>query len=384
MTKARIKTCRDRGSVVRAASAMLAGGVLLAAAQGAQAACTTVVCLTPGQNPAQSAVNRTSANVYKPLDVWNMGNGNFDIAFALPLLPTQVSYPNQTGGINVQNTLATAWGSYVGGGAGNWSYTVSPNGLANGTLNVTAYDVWAGPNYVGIYYTNRGVRGFAVQVPAANLPAGNSHWIQVVQTNDPISGPVRGYQGAGSVTYLDAGNVTSGTNNPSGNTTPYYDTVGAANATNFFDLSSRTNQANLNESDWWIGDLFLATGPGATGAGSNNVAPGAVTIYNPGLQYGWANFHISLGLLGKGLVGNALRRQVDQDFSSVANFETALDCDPTTCPLSSEVDQSYLNMLEADFTASIPEPATWALMILGVAMIGFAARRRSARAALTA
>lgn len=36
------------------------------------------------------------------------------------------------------------------------------------------------------------------------------------------------------------------------------------------------------------------------------------------------------------------------------------------------------------FTADVPEPATWALLILGVAMIGFAARRRNAGVALAA
>jgi hypothetical protein len=36
------------------------------------------------------------------------------------------------------------------------------------------------------------------------------------------------------------------------------------------------------------------------------------------------------------------------------------------------------------FKSGVPEPATWAMMILGVAMIGFSARRRSAKSAPTA
>lgn len=35
-----------------------------------------------------------------------------------------------------------------------------------------------------------------------------------------------------------------------------------------------------------------------------------------------------------------------------------------------------------EFSAGVPEPGTWALMILGVAMIGYAARRRSSGAIL--
>jgi hypothetical protein len=41
-------------------------------------------------------------------------------------------------------------------------------------------------------------------------------------------------------------------------------------------------------------------------------------------------------------------------------------------------------LADVNVTAGIPEPATWAMLILGVAMIGFAARRRAEGAALAA
>jgi hypothetical protein len=43
--------------------------------------------------------------------------------------------------------------------------------------------------------------------------------------------------------------------------------------------------------------------------------------------------------------------------------------------------QAWIMLSEVDFTAAVPEPSTWIMMILGFAALGFAAYRRSARLA---
>jgi hypothetical protein len=198
--------------------------------------------------------------------------------------------------------------------------------------------------------------GFAVQVPANQAPGGSAHWVQVIADNYNITNNP-GYGNAENI--VDVGN---------GNTTPYYDVGGAANGTpaingslNFFDAPIRDNQANLNQSDWWLADLFLATGP------ANN-APGRVTLYSDGIQYGWANFHISLLNPFNPLPG--IRRLFALDTSSIANFDLALNCPVNTCPLNSVITTSYLNQLDADFLAAVPEPQSWALIVLGFAGLG--------------
>ncbi len=370
--------------IARKASGFLlslaAGGLGVAAAPHAARAqaCASIVCLAPnaGQSVLWGGNFRTSSTgVYQPVDIWNMGGGNFDIAFALPLAPLPVTLtPGQAlpnnGPINLRATLNAVQGAYGGAGAG-WSFAAGGN-LPAATLNVTAYQVHAGPRYVGIEMQranpiNTNIIktladvGFAVQVPANQAPAGNVHWVQVIADNFNITNNP-GYGNPENI--VDIGAAT---------TTPYYDNGGAANGApnppnvpgiNFFDAPIRNNQANLNQSDWWIADLFLATGP------ANN-APGLVTLYNDGIQYGWANFHISVGALG--ILG--LRNLFALDTSNMTNFDLALNCPASSCPLNSMVDQTYLNQLDASFNSAVPEPSTWALMLLGLAGLGAAGRR---------
>ena len=70
----------------RAAAAFLGVTLALSAAPAAQAACTTVVCLAPGPQTTNFGGGniRTSTGVYRPISLWNMGGGNYDIAIALP------------------------------------------------------------------------------------------------------------------------------------------------------------------------------------------------------------------------------------------------------------------------------------------------------------
>jgi hypothetical protein len=372
-------------------ASVLGMGLIAAAAPAAYAQpCTTPVCLAPGPQSTNFAVpvpapaggpplvrKVTSTARFQPISVWNMGGGNFDVAFTFPLVPVAVTYGPQTNGppVNFSTVLNNPWGAYVGTGApGQWNYAIAANPLPNQALEVTAYQVYAGPNYVGIrmdQQANGFSSGFAVLAPAnlPNIPPGTGHWVQAVATNFPISGPRVGF---GNVTsYLDNGGVNAA-NMATGVTSPYYDASYAADGTNFYDAPRRNNQANLNQSNWWIADLFLASGPGATGPTSRNAAPGAVILNNPGVQWGWGNFHLSLGGLGFG----ALRNLFAQDTSSVQNFELALDCDPSSCPLTPDITPTYLSQLDAAFNVAVPEPASWVMMIVGAGMVGAMARRR--------
>jgi MYXO-CTERM domain-containing protein len=104
-----------------------------------------------------------------------------------------------------------------------------------------------------------------------------------------------------------------------------------------------------------------------------------MTLYSPGIQWGWANFHISVPILN---AIPALLQAFALDTSSLANFDVALDCLPvTSCPLNDFVTTSFLSGLDADFLATpvpapVPEPQTWAMAVLGFAGLGLLGLRR--------
>ena len=326
---------------------------------------------------------------YVPLSIWNMGRGNFDIAFDFPLLPVPVTLaaaqaPPSVAPINLNAVLKAGnvnpdkpgFGGQYGGAAKNWSF-VGGAGLQNGTLNVTAYQPYAGPDPVGIFGSkdltvNPLPEGFAVQVPA-NLaptpPKGAAlHWVQVIADNfkNPSFGGDLNTGFGKSENIVDVMNT---------NKTPYYDLSYTADFLNFFDAPSRDNQANLDESDWWLAQLFLAAGPAANAKGQG----GQVTLYSPGIQWGWANFHISVPLLN---AIPALLQAFAFDTSSLANFDVALGCLPvTSCPLNEFVTPSFLAGLDADFLATpvpapVPKLQTWAMTLIGLVGIGYFGRRR--------
>jgi PEP-CTERM motif len=367
--------------------ASLAGG---AQARAADPPCTTAVCFTPmNQSTTIGAYTVSSTGQYGPVAIYNLGGGQFDIAVAWPLLPVPVTVtagqplPN-TMPINLMTALNASnknaqfpgfGGKYGGAGAG-WSFVAGPN-LAAGTLNVTAYQVTAGgPKIVGIAGSggagdqnapaNTVSLGFGVQVANAPTPPANTtlHWVQVVADNYPATGA------PGNQVYGKTENVVDIN---SSNKTPYYDQGGGeiatANTLNFFDAPQRDNASEVNQSDWWLAQLFLAYGP-------VNNAPGQVTLYNTGVEWGWANFHINVG--GAVNVIQALRNAFAFDTSSMTNFDLALNCDPADCPLNAFVTTVSLDQLYADFlVAPVPEPSTWAMMLLGFAGLGFASYRAS-------
>jgi hypothetical protein len=368
--------------------APLAGG---APARAADPACATAVCFTPmAQSAMIGGFTVSSTGVYQPVSIYNLGGGQFDIAVAWPLLPVPVTVtagqplPN-TMPINLMTALNASnknaqfpgfGGKYGGAGAG-WMFAAGPN-LAAGTLNVTAYQVTAGgPKIVGIAGSAGGgdqnapantvSLGFGVQVANAPTPPANTtlHWVQVVADNYPATGA------PSNQVY---GNMEDVVDINSTNTTPYYDQGGGeiptANTLNFFDAPQRDN-ADLDQSNWWLAQLFLAYGP------SNN-KPGTVTLYNTGVEWGWANFHINVA--GAVNVINALRNAFAFDTNSMTNFDLALDCPVDDCPLNAFVTTASLEQLDEDFLAAplpiVPEPQTWAMALIGFAGLGLLGLRR--------
>lgn len=74
---------------------------------------------------------------------------------------------------------------------------------------------------------------------------------------------------------------------------------------------------------------------------------------------------------------------VHSDFLDVNNLQLnnfALSFSGFTRPFAA--DRSFKANVSGTFAGAIPEPATWALMIAGFGMVGFAARRRRSRAAI--
>jgi hypothetical protein len=366
--------------------AALAGG---APARAADPPCATAVCFTPlNQSATIGTYTVSSTGVYQPVSIYNLGGGQFDIAVAWPLLPVPVTVtagqplPN-TMPINLMTALDASnknakfpgfGGKYGGAGAG-WKFAAGPN-LAAGTLNVTAYQVTAGgPKIVGIAGSAGGgdqnapantvSLGFGVQVANAPTPPMGMtlHWVQVVADNYPATGA------PSNQVY---GNMEDVVDINSANTTPYYDLGGGeiatANTLNFFDAPQRDNASEVNQSDWWLAQLFLAYGP---------AAPGQVTLYNTGVEWGWANFHINVA--GAVNVINALRNAFAFDTSSMTNFDLALDCPVDDCPLNAFVTESSLAQLYADFLmapVTVPEPQTWAMALIGFAGLGLLELRR--------
>jgi hypothetical protein len=386
----------DKAAAFGTALGAIGGAMGAGSALAADPPCTTAVCFTPmAQSTTIGDYTVSSTGVYQPVSIYYVGKGVFDIAVAWPLLPVPVTVtagqplPNAAP-INLMTALNASnknaefpgfGGKYGGKGAG-WTFAAGPN-LAAGTLNVTAYQVTAGgPKTVGIAGSVGGgdqnapaktaSLGFGVQVANAPTPPKGSalHWVQVVADNYPATG-APGNQVYGKMEDVVDINST--------NTTPYYDQgggeVATANTLNFFDAPQRDNASEPAQSDWWLAQLFLAYGP---------ATPGQVTLYNTGVEWGWANFHINLGTTTGNLI-EGLRNAFAQDTSSIDAFDAALDCEPVmTCPLNAFVTESSLGQLYADFLlAPVPEPQTWAMALIGFAGLGLLGlrRRRDRRAA---
>jgi hypothetical protein len=236
--------------------------------------------------------------------------------------------------------------------ANGWNITGSVAGLSNNSLQVTTYSALGSAQRVGA--------SFAVTyVPGAGDPTANIHWIQVVSDNDAITYP-------GGVATPNPGTLENKVDLARNNTTtPYYDTGTPVVATSrmFLDTSTRST---VEFDNTWVATLFLAGGPNTPGTAMN---PATISVYNKsGIVCGRQNFFFT------NVNEQEFVADVDQEGTEGnGTLQTvSLDLIPT----------SDYAAYEASFQAGlVPEPSTWAMMLLGFAGLGYAAHRASRKAA---
>jgi len=258
-----------------------------------------------------------------------------------------------------------------------WNVVGNMTAVAAGSVQVNTYgaigvggddpDDWeVGADLAATYLTTKPGGG------SNGNPTTNIHWIQVVATNNKIT-----INGMGEL-KSNPGTLDNKVDVPRTNVTnPYYDQGFAATRTNFIDRPRRPDAEVDND---WIATLFLASGPLAPGTAAN---PATITVYNnTGVTWGWQNFFFP----------NVNEQQfiadVDADVfgeDQLGEFTVDLDGDnpgmgsvPTTVEL---VTPSQYGLYEQDFARSVPEPSTWAMLLLGFAGLGYAGYRRSKRRA---
>jgi hypothetical protein len=131
--------------------------------------------------------------------------------------------------------------------------------------------------------------------PAGTDPTTNIHWIQVVSNNHKLNA-------AHGTADFKVDNL--------GATTPYYDTLAAANSRNFYDFPWRDDGG---ASHTWSAELLLVQGP-ANGVGN--------ILFLGGLSWGWENHPLAavpepqawlLLLLGLALLAAARARRRGPD-----------------------------------------------------------------------
>ena len=363
-------TRRSRAALVGFVGSLISAGI---AAMPASEALGQVVQLTPAaqNDPALFKNGVNGANALTPVSLYTAPTG-FGVAFLLPITQLPLGGTN-TAPINFNNKISAAQGAYTA--AAPWAFPPAGANLANNSLQVTSYAVQAisgtaaaDSGRVGISISGPEggptVAGFAVKLNNAPPPAATVHWLQVLADNNAITFP-------GGVPTANPGTTENIIDNgPATTATPYYDTTGAADTGNFFDAPLRSGLPSITANNYWIADLYVASGPAG-------VAPGAVTVYN-GLSYGWANIFINAPTIP------AFINSINSVFLNVNNLDAAFgvpglldsDYDGNTTDLD-------LSSIDTDINNDVyelPEPSSLVVLLgVGVAMLS---RRRRGNAAL--
>ena len=316
------------------------------------------------QNDAAIGVN--GANLFNPVSLYTAPTG-FGAVFLLPYSQLPLGGTNAAP-VNFNNKISAAQGAYTA--AAPWAFPAAGANLAASSLQITSYAAQgisrtgANAGRVGISSNTVAapfVYGFAVKLNNAPPPAATVHWLQVIDDNNAIIGGVGNPGTQENIIDINAAS-----------TTPYYDGSYAADTRNFFDGPGRGGLASITANNFWIADLYVASGPAGAAAGP-------VTVYN-GMSYGWANIFINTSTIAGFLAG------INNDFANVANLDGAFgdpglldssydnDSDPSDLSLSS-IDTDIDNDVY-----ELPEPSSLVVLLgMGVAMLS---RRRRDNAAL--
>jgi hypothetical protein len=258
-----------------------------------------------------------------------------------------------------------------------WTVTGNAVKLAPNSLQVNTYGAIGTPNVVGADFaatyvtTKPGPNGTTV---SNGNPATNIHWIQDVATNNKIT-----YNAEGDP-MSNPGTRDNKIDVPRTNvTSPYYDQGFAATSKNFIDTPRRPDVEVDND---WIATLFLVSGPATPGTAAN---PAKITVYNnSGVTWGWQNFFF------RNVNEQQFIADVDDDVfgeDQLGEFAVDLDLKPGAGNVPVTVDlvpTTDYGSYEKAFASSVPEPSTWAMMLLGFAGLGYAGYRRASRQAAPA
>jgi hypothetical protein len=296
---------------------------------------------------------------------YETANG-WGVTFLVPEIPVfPLSYnPSTTGEqlyYNFLNVLNRSFSS-----ANGWNITGSLAGLSNNSLQVTTYSALGSALRVGASFAG-------TYVPGVGDPTANIHWIS---DNNAITYP-------GGVATPNPGTLENKVDLARNNTTtPYYDTGTPVVATSrmFLDTSTRSS---VEFDNTWVATLFLAGGPNTPGTAMN---PATISVYiKSGIVWGWQNFFFT------NVNEQEFIADVEQDvfaddelgvFNNVSLYEGTQDNGTLQTVSLDLIPTSDYAAYEASFQAGlVPEPSTWAMMLLGFAGLGYAGHRASRKAA---
>jgi hypothetical protein len=236
-----------------------------------------------------------------------------------------------------------------------WNIVGDARQFADNSFQINTYEAIGTPSAVGADFA------LTYNAAPANNPKSELHWVQVVSDNNGIifiGGQNQSFPGDRE-NKVDV-KVTR---------TPYYDSDGAADSRNFYDAPRRKQVEFQNN---WIASLFLVSGGLNPGTQQN---PETITVYNgSGITWGWQNFfypNVDRAGFKKDVLEDVFGQDQLGQFALDLNPDGGSQDQPVTADLINPGDYAPY---EAAFLHAVPEPGVWAMMLVGFAWLGAAAR----------
>lgn len=201
---------------------------------------------------ADTAFGHATSGLHDTEEIYTVGNRRYTTKLK-PATPGEI--PNTTG-----DFFFGALSDWADDNAG-WTFASAVHILTDNSLKIRTYDAIHNA-------TRQGVQFHVEYVPGQGDPVSNVHWVQVVRDNWNITAADPDDRGPGKDELV--------VDLASSATSPYYDDGFAADGSEFYDRPWRDPAQTM----FWEAELFLAVGP-APGS------PGLVTLYRPGIHWGW-------------------------------------------------------------------------------------------------